>query len=196
MRCSSWSSQYTALEIELHEASADDRIVVIRRDLAEAERLAEREGLLHRRQGVQAHPRVADRARLADHGLGQAASQACAAGRRADVEALHLAEAAGEWPQRHAAARFDAVDRQEEAAGRRRVGPGQRGDLLREALERELDAQRGLVLLEEPSRRGDLVRRRRGDDVEAHVRTLASPHVRKLTSDKTAAPQRLDTDSA
>src|SRR5215471_15932234 len=98
MRCSSWPSQYTALQIELHEARPDDRIVVVRRDLAEAERLVEGKGFLHRRQGVQTHARVADRARLADHGLGQATPQARAARRRADVEALHLAEAGAQRP--------------------------------------------------------------------------------------------------
>src|SRR5215471_13545168 len=149
MRCSSWSSQYTALEIELHEASAGDRIVVVRRDLAEAQRLVEREGLLHGRQGVQAHPLVAEGARLADHGLGQATPQALAARRRADVEALHLAEAAAQGPQGHATGRLHSVGREEETTRRRRVGPRQRRDLLGEALERELDAQRGFVLLEQ-----------------------------------------------
>src|SRR5262245_54749225 len=40
------------LEIELHEVSTHDRVLAVRRDLAEAERLIEREGFLHERQGV------------------------------------------------------------------------------------------------------------------------------------------------
>src|ERR1700740_2863744 len=70
-----------ALEAELHEPRPGDRSRVVRRDLEEAERLVERKGFLHRRQGVQPHARIADRPRLADHGLGQAAPQSRAAGR-------------------------------------------------------------------------------------------------------------------
>src|SRR5262249_60292084 len=99
-----------------------------------------RAGCLHRGQGGEAPPRVADRSRLADHGLGEATSQACAACGRVNVETLHLAEAAAQRPHRHTAAWLDAVGCEEQTAGRRGVGPGECCDLLGEALERELDA--------------------------------------------------------
>ena len=74
-----------------------------------------------------------------------------------------------ERPQRHAAGRLGAAGRQEQAARRRRVGTRKLRHLPREALEGELDPERGLVLLEKHARGRDLIDGRRADDLEAHV---------------------------
>src|SRR5689334_21212543 len=92
-----------ALQAELHEVSADDRVLAVGRDLAKADRLVERERFFHRRQGVQAHAGVADRPGFADDRLGEPPSEARTPRGRSDVQALHLADAVAEGSECHAA---------------------------------------------------------------------------------------------
>src|SRR5438093_1494029 len=60
---------------QLQEQRAGDGIDTIRSDGLEAQEPIEGDGLAHRRQRVEPHPRVADRARLGDERLGHPAAQ-------------------------------------------------------------------------------------------------------------------------
>src|SRR5207253_2353767 len=106
----------------------------------------ERDRRRHRRQRVEPHPLEAPRPRFFDDPHREQASEVPAAERGADVEALHLADAAlAERMQGYAAGRRIAVACEED----RVVVAGQRGQLRVEVLEREVDAERGRVLREE-----------------------------------------------
>src|SRR5436309_732513 len=142
-------------QAELHEERPGDRILAVGYDLDEPERPIEGDRLFHRRQRVEPQTGIAERARLTDHGPGQAPPEARAPRRRTNVKPLHLAGAVADRPQRDAARELGAGGGEEEPSGGRRVRPGQSGQLLLETLETEIDAHRGLVFAEEPARELD-----------------------------------------
>src|SRR5262249_39157148 len=109
----------------------------------------ELERRLHAGQRVEAHAAVAELPRGGDRLLGQRPPQPPAAGRRAHVEAFQLAGVAVEHADGHTADDLAVVDREQQRAVRRQVAGGQRGQLLVEALEAEVDAERLRVLGEQ-----------------------------------------------
>src|SRR5207253_10645109 len=77
-------------EVEFQEEGARDGICAVRGDRDEAERAVERDRLLHGRERVEPHARVADRLRLRDDPLRQSAARLSPAALGAHVETLHL----------------------------------------------------------------------------------------------------------
>src|SRR5262249_8542523 len=135
----------------------------------EAERAVERDRLAHRGQRVEAHLRVPDPARVAENLFGELAAEPLSAIGAADVEPLHFGDSLFEPPQRDAARRVASAPGDEEDSGRRRVGAGQAGKLGLEALEAEIDPERGFVLAEEAARRVDVPGGRHGVAAEWSV---------------------------
>ncbi len=108
----------------------------------------------HLRQRVEPHARVAELARAHDRSLGERAAEPGPARERANVEPLHLADRRLERADADAASRVVAEARDEH----RVVAGRQRRELLLEALEREIDAERVGVLAEQRADEIDVVR--------------------------------------
>src|ERR1043165_9155021 len=89
------------LQLSLHEHGFGEWRVIILGATHESQRLVEFERRLHLPQGVQPHDRVSDDSRLVDGSLRQFSTDALAAKRGSDVEALHFANGLLQWSQGH-----------------------------------------------------------------------------------------------
>jgi hypothetical protein len=139
---------------------ARDRVVVVGRDLDEAERRVELARGLHVVERVEQHRRVAGAARLVEQRLGERAPEAEAAKGRPHVEALHLAGIAvlgvGERPERAAAGELAVDIGEHQVAARRGVLARQGGELGVEVLEAQIDVEARGVLAKDLDRAGKL----------------------------------------
>ncbi len=140
--------------------------MIIGLDALEAQRFIESPGLLHRGQGIQPHPLIAQSASLLDDALREPAPCALAAEFRPQVKPLHLAGLRVDCPQGCATGRLCAVASQQQSASRRRVVTRQLCQFLFKTLKAQADVERSLVLAEQPPDFFDLPRRFDLDQVD------------------------------
>ena len=107
------SHRGTLQSVSLEEARAGDRVLRIRGDVLEAERLVERDRGAHRRDRVEAHRAIAGGGGLGEQRVDEAATHAAAGERRSNEEPLHLADPRAEIPERDAAGDVIGVAREE-----------------------------------------------------------------------------------
>ena len=149
--------------------------MVVGRDLAKTERTVEVLGRLHaRREGIEPHPGIADLARVIDDPLGERAAEPAAAEARLDPEPLHLADPGLERAQPDATDRLLAHLGEQQAPRGRRITAGQRGQLLLEPLEAEIDLEPVGVGAKQPPHLLELGGRPRLDQL--HVGQQADAH--------------------
>jgi hypothetical protein len=136
--------------------------------MSEAERFVEPHGFHEPVQRFQTHGRVAEFDGFFDNSLRQHPAQALPSKFRPDEKAFHFADTAFILSKRSASGGCPAIDGDEKFAFRRRVMPGQTGQLLLEILEAVAKVEKSLVFPEQAADLFKLIRRLCAFDV--HLR--------------------------